>query len=175
MVPMLFLGFYVTVVMVRLAYVPFFFRPLQFLIFDPVTLLGFATLTGAAIVNRKRTEWHRRLHFCGMSLLLTPAFGRLLPMPLLQPWSWETAFAAGMLFPLVGVWSDIRRDGRAHPAWAYGIAGMIGVFVVTEGITYSPVGTAIYSAVTKGSAGAAVAPLAFAPPPAGPLMTGRHS
>src|SRR3954447_4269914 len=47
MAPMVFLVFYVTVEMVRLAYVPFFFRPQQFLIFDPVTLLGFATLTSA--------------------------------------------------------------------------------------------------------------------------------
>jgi hypothetical protein len=175
MVPMLFLGFYVTVVMVRLANVPFFFRPLQFLIFDPVTLLAFAALTGAAIVNRRRTEWHRRLHFCGMSLLLGPAFGRLLPLPLLQPWAWEAAFAVTLLFPLAGAWADVRRSGRMHPAWGYGIAGMIGVLAVTEAITYSPAGTAIYRAVTAGSAGAAVAPLDFAPPPSGALVTGRHS
>ena len=45
--------------------------------------------------------------------------------------------------------------------------------MLTEAITYSPLGTALYRAVTAGSPGAAVAPLGFAPPPAGPLMTGR--
>ncbi len=172
MVPMVFLGFYVTIVMVRRAYVPFFFQPLQFLIFDPVTVLGFAALTTAAIVNRRRTEWHRRLHFCGMSLLLGPAFGRLLPMPLLQPWSWETAFAVGLLFPIAGVVADLRRNGRVHPAWGYGMAAMIGTFLLTEAITYSPAGTAIYRAVTAGSAGAAVAPLGYGTPTGGPV-TGR--
>lgn len=173
LVPMVASGFVVTVAMVRNGTVPFFFRPLQFLIFDPVAVLTFAGLTIAAILLRRRTEWHRRLHFCGMTMLLAPAFGRLLPLPLLQPWAWEAAFAASMLFPLVGSWSDVRRSGRVHPAWRWGIAAMIGSFVLTEAITYSPVGTAIYEEVTAGRPGAAVPPLDFAPPPTGPLLTGR--
>lgn len=171
-IPMVVMGCFVTVEMVRRGYVPFFFRPLQFLVFDPVTVLTFAGLTVAAVRLRKRTEWHRRLHFCGMSLLLGPAFGRLLPMPLLQPWAWEAAFAVTMLFPLAGVIADIRRSGRIHPAWHWGIATMIGCLVVTEAITYSPLGTSIYDAVAKGSPGASIAPLDFAAPHAGPV-TGR--
>ena len=172
MIPMIVMGCVVTVAMLRNGTVPFFFRPLQFLIFDPLTLFAFAGLTIAAVVNRKRTEWHRRLHFCGMSLLLGPAFGRLLPMPLLQPWAWEAAFAATLLFPLAGVIADLRRSGRVHPAWFYGIASMIGAFVLIEAITYSPVGTAIYHGVTAGSPGASVDPLGFGTPPVGPV-TGR--
>ena len=172
-VPMVVMGFVVTGAMVRLGHVPFFFRPLQFLIFDPVTLLAFAGLTVAAVRLRRRTEWHRRLHFCGMSLLLGPAFGRLLPLPLLQPWAWEATFAACLLFPIAGMIADVRRSGRIHPAWHWGMATMLGTLVVTEAITYSPLGTSIYDAVTKDSVGASVAPLEFAPAPAGPLMTGR--
>jgi hypothetical protein len=173
MVPMIVLGCLVTVAMVRAGHVPFFFRPLQFLVFDPMTLFAFVGLTIAAIVMRRRTEWHRRLHFCGMSMLLGPAFGRLLPMPLLQPWAWEVDLAVCLLFPVVGMWSDIRRSGRAHPAWRWGLGTMLAALVLTEAITYSPIGAALYRAVTAGSPGAAVAPLDFAPPPAGPLMTGR--
>ncbi len=172
-VPMVIMGCAVTVAMVRGGHVPFFFRPLHFLVFDPVTVFAFAGLTIAAVRLRRRTEWHRRLHFCGMSLLLGPAFGRLLPLPLLQPWAWEASFAACMLFPVAGAVADIRRSGRIHPAWHWGMAVMIGTFVVTEAITYSPVGRSIYLAVTKGSPGASIAPLDFAPPPAGPLVTGR--
>ena len=172
-VPMVVMGCYVTAAMVRNGTVPFFFRPLQFLVFDPVTVITFAGLTVAAVRMRRRTQWHRRLHYCGMSLLLMPAFRRLLPLPLLQPWAWEAAFAAAFLFPIGGVIADIRRSGRIHPAWHWGMAVMIGSFVLTEAITYSPAGTALYAAVTKGSPGAQVAPLDFAPPPAGPLVTGR--
>ena len=173
MVAMVVSGFVVTAAMVRAGTVPFFFQPLHFLIFDPVALLTFGALTAAAIVLRRRTEWHRRLHFCGMTILLAPAFGRMLPLPLLQPWAWEATFVVILLFPLAGMWADIRRSGRVHPAWKWGVAAIVGSFMLTQAITYSPVGTAIYAAVIEGSRGAAVPPLEFAPPPEGPLMTGR--
>jgi hypothetical protein len=170
---MVVLGCAVTVAMVRRGQVPFFFQPLQFLVFDPMTVFAFAGLTAAAIVNRRRTDWHRRLHFCGMSLLLGPAFGRLLPLPLLQPWAFEATFAALMLFPAVGVAADMRRGGRIHPAWIWGISAMIGSLLATEAIAYGPAGGALYRAVAAGSPGAAVPPLEFADPPQGPLITGR--
>jgi hypothetical protein len=173
MVAMIVSGLIVTVAMVRAGTVPFFFQPLHFLIFDPVAVLTFGGLTTAAIVLRRRTEWHRRLHFCGMTILLAPAFGRLLPLPLMQPWSWEATFAVTLLFPFAGMWADVRRNRRIHPAWHWGVATIIASFLLTQAVTYSPVGTAIYDRVTEGSPGAAVPPLEFQPPPEGPLMTGR--
>src|SRR3954451_19999190 len=56
MVPMIVLGCCVTLAMVRRGQVPFFFRPLQFLVFDPLTLFTFAGLTGTAILMRERTQ-----------------------------------------------------------------------------------------------------------------------
>ena len=108
-----------------------------------------------------------------MAILINPALGRLLPMPFLQPWAWEAAFAVALLFPIAGAVGDIRRSGRVHPAWTWGIAAILGSFVVSQAATYSPVGRAIYDAATAGSPGAAVPPLAFQPPPEGTLMTGR--
>lgn len=173
MVPMIVLGIGVTLAMVRRGQAPFFFRPLQFLVFDPVTVIAFACLTGSAILLHKRTEWHRRLHLCGMALLMAPGFGRLLPLPLLQPWAWEASFAAGLAFPIAGVVTDLRRDGHIHPAWRYGIGGMIGTFVLIEAITYSGVGLALYRVATWDSPGAHVPPLEFAAPPEGAQVTGR--
>ena len=170
---MLALGCMVTVAMVRRGQAPFFFRPQQFLVFDPVSLFGFAGLTAAAILLRRRTDWHRRLHFCAMALLLGPAVGRLLPMPLLVPWAWEATLATSAIFPLVGVTWDLRRSGKVHPAWGWGLTAMVGCLVLTEAITYSPAGDTLYRAVTAGSPGAAVAPLDFPPPPSGPQVTGR--
>ena len=172
-VPMIILGFGVTLAMVRRGQVPFFFQPLHFLVFDPLSVLTFAGLTGSAILLRKRTEWHRRLHLCGMSMLLGPGFGRLLPMPLLQPWAWEASFAAAMIFPIAGVVFDLRRSGYVHPAWRWGILTMISTFVAIEAITYSGLGQALYRGVTADSPGTSVPPLQFAAPPAGGLVTGR--
>ena len=173
MVAMIVSGLVVTVAMVRAGTVPFFFQPLHFLIFDPVAVLTFGGLTTAAILLRRRTEWHRRLHFCGMTILLAPAFGRILPLPLMQPWSWEATFAVTLLFPLAGMWADVRRNRSIHPSWNWGLSTIVASFLLTQAVTYSPVGTAIYSRVTEGSPGAAVPPLEFQPPPQGPLMTGR--
>jgi hypothetical protein len=168
MVPMIALGCLATVGMVRAGRVPFFFRPQQFLVFDPMILLTFVGLTTAAIVMRRRTDWHRRLHFCGMAILTGPAISRLLPSPLLEPWAWEAVVALCLIFPIVGMRSDIRRSGRAHAAWRWGIGAMLACVVVVEAITYSPVGAALYRAVTAGSPGAKIAPLDFAPPPPAP-------
>lgn len=173
MVAMVVSGFVVTAAMVRAGTVPFFFQPLHFLIFDPLAVLTFGGLTISAILLRRRTEWHRRLHFCGMTILLAPAFGRLLPLPLIQPWAWETTVAVTLLFPFAGMWSDTRRNRRIHPAWHWGVATIVASFLLTQALTYSPAGTAIYDRVTEGSRGAAVPPLKFQPAPEGPLMTGR--
>lgn len=173
MVPMMVVGFGVVIAIARRGQVPFFFQPLQFLVFDPITLLTFAGLTTWAIVRRQQTDWHRRLHLCGTAMLLGPGFGRLLPMPLLAPWAWEAVFAASMLIPLVAVMVDWKRSGSVHPAWRAGILVMLASFVVTEAIAYSPMGQALYRVVTFDSPGASVAPLAFAAPPADGQVTGR--
>lgn len=170
---MIVLGCWVTVAMVRQGSVPFFFTPLQFLVFDPLSVLTFAALMAAGIANRKRTDWHRRLNYCAMALLLGPAFGRLLPMPLLAPWAYEATFTAVLIFPIIGVIADLRRDGRVHRAWFWGIGTIAASTLAVEAITFGPLGVPLYQAVTAGSPGAAIAPLEFAPPPGSPLITGR--
>ncbi len=170
---MIILGFVLTLTMVRNGTVPFFFVPQQFLIADPLTVLAFAALTAAAVINRKRTDWHARLHLSAMALLIAPAFGRLLPMPLLSPYAFEAAGTATLMFPLAGMIRDRRVMGRIHPAWFYGAAAIVGNIVLFDLIAYSPLGESLYQMVTAGSPGAAVPGLEFAAPPAGGLITGR--
>jgi len=98
----------------------------------------------------------------------------MLPLPLLLPWAWEATFAAGLIFPLAGIVADLRRSGRVHPAWRWGLSAMIGAFVLIEGVTYSGIGQALYRGVTAGSPGANVPPLQFSSPPPGGLVTGRE-
>ncbi len=173
-VAMVSLGCLVTLAMVRRGQVPFFFQPAQFLVFDPVAVFTFAGLSAAAIALRRQTDWHRRLHFCGMAMLLGPGFGRLLPMPLLAPWAFEATFAATLIFPVIGVVADLRRNGRVHPAWGWGVGTMVASLLLVEVISYSAAGTVLYNRVTAGSPGAAVAPLAFAAPPVDGRVTGRR-
>ncbi|QJU59485.1 hypothetical protein HL653_18545 [Sphingomonas sp. AP4-R1] len=159
------LGTWVTVAMAREGYVPFFFQPLYFLVMDPLSVLSFAGLTTAAIVMRKRTQWHRRLMFCGMTILLGPGVGRMLPMPFLIPYAGWAVFAVIILFPLAGMIRDLRVSGAVHPAWWWGAGSIVAMMVAIDLITFSPLGLALYGWVTAGSPGASVAPLAFPPFP----------
>lgn len=157
------------VAMVRQGRVPFMFTPLRFLLMDTLSVLTFAGLVAAAIVMRRRTEWHRRLIYCGMALLTGPGWGRILPIPFMIPYVDWAVFGAIMIFPVVGVIADLRRSGRVHPAWWVGILLMVNSQVDIGLIANSPAGLSLYKSVTAGSPGAAVAPLAYPP---NPLLAG---
>jgi hypothetical protein len=153
-------GIFITVVNIRSGRVPGFFEPALFLAMNTLGALCFAALGAAAIQTRRSTQWHRRLMFCAMATILAPGFGRLLPMPFLIPWAdWATA-GASMLFPVAGVIRDLRKDGRVHPAWWWGLGAMLGTQLLVRGIAHSDAGLAIYQAVTSG-APAALPPLLF--------------
>lgn len=146
---------------------PFFFRPQYFLIANPLTLACFTLLTVSAIRLRRQTDWHKRLHICGMTAIMGPGLGRLLPLPLMGPHAFDIAVLAGLIFPVAGMIRDLRRDSRAHPAWYWGICAIVAVIPVTHLVAYSALGDAIYASVTAGHPGANVPGLEFAPPPPG--------
>jgi len=150
------LGFAMTLYSIRERGGPFFFDQNSFLIGNPLDLLTFAGLAGAGITLRRRTDWHRRLMYCSMASLTGPGFGRLLPMPLMVPWSWWwAALIMPMIFPAIGILADWRRTGRVHPAWWCGAGAMAGMFFLGEAIAYSPAGYALTHAVVDGTPGAA--------------------
>lgn len=144
---------------------PFFFQPQNFLIANPLSAIVFAALAWTAIRLRRQTDWHMRLHICAMTAIIGPAFGRLLPMPLLIPYAFEIAGLVGLLFPIAGMIRDWRKYGRVHPAWYWGVGAFLAVIPVSHLIANSAMGDAIYVAVTAGHPGAAVPGLEFAPPP----------
>ena len=164
-VVLLVMGSWISIDVTQRGTAPFFFQPQHFLIANTLSAIVFAALAWSAIRMCRQTDWHMRLHICAMTAIIGPAFGRLLPMPLLIPYAYECAGIAGLVFPLVGMIRDHRKYGRVHPAWWWGIAAILAVIPVSHIIANSPVGDAIYAAVTAGHPGADVAGLEFAPPP----------
>ena len=164
-VVLLVMGSWISIDVTQRGTAPFFFQPQHFLIANTLSAIVFAALAWSAIRMCRQTDWHMRLHICAMTAIIGPAFGRLLPMPLLIPYAYECAGIAGLVFPLVGMIRDRRKYGRVHPAWWWGIAAILAVIPVSHIIANSPVGDAIYAAVTAGHPGADVAGLEFAPPP----------
>jgi hypothetical protein len=159
------LGLYMTAMMVRRGATPFFFAPGYFLFMNSLTVLGFGGLFAAAIRLRRRTAWHRRLMLCAMAMLTGPAFGRLLPMPLMIPWAGWGVFAAVMAWPVIGMVADIRRTGAIHRAWRWGVGTMVAIQLAIGIVAVSAPGLAIYRTVVAGGAGETVDPLAYPAPP----------
>lgn len=162
---MVVVGTGMTIMSIRGGTVPFFFTPAYFLILNPLSILVFAGLVIAALKLRRHTAWHRRLMFCAMTLLLGPAFGRLLPLPFMIPWAGLSVFAAMMLFPLAGGAADLRRSGRVHPAWLWGIGAIVAFQLVTEVVGQTEAAAKLTRFVAGGAPGAALPALDYPPNP----------
>ena len=158
-------GTWITLDMVQRGGAPFFFQPQHFVIANPMTLAFFALLVAVAVRLRRAADWHMRLQLCAMAALLGPAFGRLLPSPLLVPYAFEVALLAGLFVPAAGIARDLLREGRVHPAWWWGTAAIVATVPLARLAAFSPLGDAIYHWVVAGYPGASVAGLAFPSPP----------
>jgi uncharacterized membrane protein YozB (DUF420 family) len=123
------LGGVTALMAVRLERVPPFFTPPIFLSLSALELIAFALLMTAAVRMRRRTEWHRRLMLCAMVSIVGPAFGRLLPMPLLGPFAGLAVLGCQMIFVAVAAGHDLSTRGRVHPAYGLGA-----VVVIVEGM-----------------------------------------
>jgi hypothetical protein len=158
------MGITMTVYDIRAKGGPFFFDQNEFLFENMLGAIAFVGLVAAAIALRRRTDWHRRLMYCSMAMVLGPGVGRLLPSPLLIPWAyWIVQFFVPMLFPLIGVWFDLRTSGRVHRAWLVGIGVAFATMLVGDVIAYSPAGIAVTKQLVAGTPGADRAMKAFLP------------
>lgn len=164
-VVLLILGSWISIDVTQRGTAPFFFQPQNFLIANPLSAVVFAALAWTAIRLRRQTDWHMRLHICAMTAIIGPAFGRLLPMPLLIPYAFEIAGMTGLIFPVVGMIRDKRKYGRVHPSWLWGITAIVSVIPISHVIANSALGDAIYASVTAGHPGASVPGRAFPSPP----------
>ncbi len=132
---MVVLGITTTVTAIEQHRVPPFFPPGVFLVLDVLGVIGFGILTAWAIALRKQAAWHKRLMLCGTILVMSPALGRILPMPLLGKFAPLAVFASMAVFVIAGMIFDLRLRGKIHPAYYWGG----GVLVVTN-VLIGPLG-----------------------------------
>jgi hypothetical protein len=149
------LGLAITITSLRRTGGPFFFDANEFLIGNPVGLLAFAGLVAAAVMMRRRSDWHRRLMLSAMASTCGPGIGRLAPAPLLIPWAWEITNLACMGFIIAGMIRDKRYRGSVHPAWLVGLAVGTGWLVLGEVLAYTDWAIALTEQVMAGHPGAA--------------------
>lgn len=110
---------------VELGRVPPFFTQPYFVALTFADIAGFVGVFAAAVALRRHAPWHRRLMLASVILVLEPAFGRLVPLPLLGaagPWVERACQIAVFAFPLR---HDLRTIGRVHPATLVGPAVVV--------------------------------------------------
>jgi len=95
---------------------PPFFTPAYFLALVHIEAAFFALLVAMAVSRRKQSDWHRRLMVGSTILLMEPALGRLLPMPLIAPWGEWVSMVIQLGVVLLIVRHDRRKIGHTHPA-----------------------------------------------------------
>lgn len=134
---------------------PFFFDSNEFLISNPIALVAFAGMIGAAVWMRRRSDWHRRLMLGAMASIMGPGVGRLLPTPFLIPWAWEITNLVGLGFVVAGMVRDKRHLDRIHPAWLVGIAVPVAALLLGQVLAYTDWGVELTKAVMAGHPGAA--------------------
>ena len=120
---------------------PPFFTPPYFLALVMVGALAFGGLVFAGITNRRDTQTHRRLLMGATILILEPAFGRLLPMPILGAGLGETLIMAIQLGFIAAIaLHDRKLLGRVHPATvSIAVVTVVAHLVVTLAAQSGPV------------------------------------
>ena len=143
---------------------PFFFAINEFLWGNTAVLLSFGGLAFAALKSRRHLGWHRRLMLCSMAVLTGPAIGRLLPLPLVIPYSWIIATSPCLIFPLIGMLADKRKTGAIHPAYWWGAGVYAAALALAFAVSYTSFGIAVTQWLIAGTAGAERPMEAFLPP-----------
>jgi len=111
---------------------PPFFSDSFFLALTVIGSLTFAGMVVWAVTLRRQVQWHRRMMLGAMFILLEPALGRLLPMPLLGMWGEWTILVVQLVFIAVLARHDRRLLGAIHPATTTVAAIVIAEHVLIE-------------------------------------------
>ena len=129
---------------------PPFFSDSFFLALTAVGSISFAAMVAWAITLRRQVQWHRRIMLGAMFILLEPALGRLLPMPLLGRWGEWLILFVQLIFVAVLANHDRKVLGSVHGATKAITGILIAQHVVIETLAVLPPFFAFAEAVAAG-------------------------
>jgi len=144
------LGIFAGVASLVLHRYPPFFTPPYFLALTTVEALVFGAMVVAAIRNRRRTDWHRRLMIGATIVILEPALGRILPMPLMIGWSDIPVALCQLLAVGIVALHDRRTLGHVHPATRAVAGVVIATRIAIYGLSLTPPVAALAGRLTGG-------------------------
>ncbi len=129
---------------------PPFFSPPYFLALTTVESLAFGATVWWAVRRRVSTRWHRRLMIGATIIILEPALGRLLPMPLMIGWSDIPVALCQLVVVGIVALHDRRTLGRIHPATKAVAAIVIAVRATIYLLSLAPPVIALAARLTDG-------------------------
>jgi hypothetical protein len=127
--------------------VPPFFSISYFLALTTVESLAFAAVVAWGVTLRRKTEWHRRILLGATVIILEPALGRLLPMPLMGGWGEWAILAVQLLVLALPARHDRKILGKVHPATLSLMATVAAVHLTISALARLPTFAAFAEAV----------------------------
>lgn len=136
---------------IAMHHVPPFFSDAWFLALTHVEVTMFAALFVMAVAMRRQTQWHRRLMLGATVIIMEPALGRLVPVPLLG-WQMADVVECALQFAVLAVLAghDRRVMGRIHPATLACMAALVGTHALIHALAASPAVATIAQAIAAG-------------------------
>lgn len=114
---------------------------------DLVIFIGFYS---AALLNRRRPDWHKRLMIIAAATVISAATWRLWVAAFgFHDWAMPAALASTKIFIVAGILHDLASRRTIHPAWWVGLAVSGGV----EAVSFVIVGTPLEAPVVHAIAG----------------------
>jgi hypothetical protein len=147
---MLSLGYSTAITAARLGHAPPGApAPLAFLALPLMGITATLILVVAALLNRRRSDWHKRLMVAAMITLTPPGTARIFVPLGLAPEAVWLALGIVELLLAVGVIYDYRVHGRVHPAWWFALVLAAVLHVGVWWAFSSPVWLAFAQALTR--------------------------
>jgi hypothetical protein len=114
------------------------FTPAYIFAIDGMATLSFISLTWAGFALRRRSDWHKRLMLSGTICIIAPGLGRILPDAMVGLHITYALFPLHLLFFAVAIAFDLRTRRRIHPAYGWGLAGLVAMTVLPNLIVGTP-------------------------------------
>lgn len=146
-----FMAMYTGRAALMLGMVPPFFTAPFFLALTHVEPVAFAALFTVAVALRRQTQWHRRLMLAATVVLMEPALGRLIPVPLTGvPVATVLQILAQLGVLALVARHDRAMTGKVHPATLTAMAAILLVHGTVGALAEFPP----FVALAQGMAGA---------------------
>src|SRR5581483_4521539 len=123
--------------------------PLVFMALPLLALVLAFFLVAGALMNRRRSDWHKRLMLASIFVMTGPAVGRLaIPAGFAEQGSW-LAIIGGEILLAISLAYDFHKHRKCHPAYLFGAAAFLAYHLGVAWAFQSPAWLAFAKAITQ--------------------------